>query len=467
MMVDTATRSPKGRKSVPAAKAIGTSGVVHYGSIIYHQEEYDRSWKGTERDRTIQSMLNDPLIGAILLGVEMLVRRVDWTVTAADDSPDAEAIAQFVRECLDDMDDHWPGNTLAKILTFLGWGWSVLEVTNKRRAGDSGDPPSRFDDGRIGWKRWALRPQITRYGWEFAGDDPTALVQQDPQSFRLLTIPLNKCLHFRYASRDNSPEGSTPLRQAFDAWYYKRQLQKIEAIGVERDLAGLPVMYIPGRDIEARSPVYSAAQTIVTGIRNDAQAGVVVSGDRDDHGNRLQEIELLSTGGQRAFDTDTIIKRYANEVVTVFLANVMRTGQDGVGSYALAETQGGLFQQAIGAHLDTIGQTITEDAILPLVRVNGFDDTLAPKLSHGDIESADLARLGAYLVNLAQAGVLVDTPELRAFVHEVAGLPVPSTEALEDIAEEEEERREVMADALSGGGDEDDDTDGDDDTEET
>jgi hypothetical protein len=133
-----------------------------------------------------------------------------------------------------------------------------------------------------------------------------------------------------------------------------------------------------------------------------------------------------------------VIKRYANEVVTAFLANVLRTGQDAVGSYALAETQGGLFQQAIGAHLDTIANVINEHAVLPLLRLNGIDDKLAPTLTHGDIESADLERLGTYFTSLASAGLLENTPELKVFLHEVAGLPVPTVEEIEAAAEEDE-----------------------------
>src|SRR6185436_13564349 len=106
------------------------------------------------------------------------------------------------------------------------------------------------------------------------------------------------------------------------------------------------------------------------------------------------------------------IKRYANEIVTVFLANVMRAGQDGVGTQALAETQSGLMQQAIGAHLDTIAQTINEDGVAPLCRLNGIAEDLIPTLAHGDIESADLAALGKWITDLATAGLLADTPEL-------------------------------------------------------
>lgn len=445
-MTDTVVIAQNGR--APSPKAVGVSGTVSYGGVLYHAD-YDKAWRGVERDKTIVSMLNDPLIGSVLFGIEMLVRRVEWSLQAADESDEAAAAAAFVDECLQDMTGYWPGDTLAQILTFLGWGWSCLEVTHKRRDGERGNPGSRFDDGRIGWQKWAIRPQATRYGWEFDGDEPSALIQADPGTFRHYTIPLDKCLLFRYASRDNSPEGTTPLRIAYDAWYYKRQIQKIEAIGIERDLAGLPVMYIPGTDIAGNTAVYQAAQTIVTGIRNDSQAGAVVAGDRDQSGNRKQELTLLSSGGSRAFDTDAVIKRYANEVVTAFLANVLRTGQDGVGSYALAETQGGLFQQAIGAHLDTVANTITEQAIVPLLRINGFSDALAPTLQHGDIESADLARLGTYLMNLASSGLLEPSPELTVFLHEVAGLPVPSVEELQAKADEDAELAAKQAEGLA------------------
>lgn len=440
----TTSTLPNGR--VPNAAPIGVSGVAEYGGIVYHHHEYLADWRGTQRDRTIQSMLNDPLVGSILLGIEMLVRRVDWTVQAADDSDAAIEQAEFVSEALADMEGHWPGDTLAQILTFLGWGWSCMEITYKRRDGIA----SRHDDGRIGWDAWSLRPQLTRYGWDFDGDRTTALVQEDPLTLRHYHIPLDKCLLFRYASRDNSPEGFTPLRVAYKAWYYKEQIQKIEAIGIERDLAGMPVMYIPGSSVANQDAVYHAAQRIVTGIRNDSQAGAVLPSERDDTGHLLQELTLLSTGGQRSFDTNIVVRRYANEIVTAFLANVLRTGQDGIGALALSETQAGLFQQAIGAHLDTIADTITEQAILSLVKLNGMDQALAPTLKHGDIESADLERLGAYLVQLASAGMLEDTPELRAFLHEVAGLPVP---APDDMDDEPDEPEDVPDDERDTGGD--------------
>jgi len=444
-MTDRTTTTANGRAVRANLSPVGVSGVVAYGGVLMHDDS-DRAWVGSQRDKTIRSMLNDPVLGAVLLGIEMLVRRVEWRVDPADDTPAAAEAAEFVSGCLDDMAGHWPGDTLAQVLTFLGWGWSCLEVVHKQRKGPTGKPPSRFDDGRIGWRKWSLRPQPTRYGWRFGDDgEPTGMIQQDPVTFKLIDIPLARCLTFRYGSRDNSPEGSTALRMAYDAWYNKRAIQRIEAIGIERELAGLPVMYIPGANIEAADAVYTAAQQIVTGLRQDSQSGAVVAGDRDDKGNRIQELTLLTTGGARAIDTDPVIRRYANEMVTVFLANVLRTGQDNVGAFALSETQSGLFQQAIGAHLDTVADTLTNQAVWPLWRLNGGQPETSPLIRHGDIESAGMAEMGQLLKDLADSGLLYPSPELTHFAHSNFGLPVPSVEDIEaEMAEREAKAQEMQ-----------------------
>lgn len=424
--------------------AVGSSGVVHYGGVIYHDDQ-DRAWKGTQRDKTIVAMTNDPQLGSTIYAIEMILRRVNWYVESADDSnAEAEFYKEFYQQALDDMDGMWPGDTLSDIITYLAWGYAVLEVTHKQRIGPwEVDPAkrSRYTDGLIGWRCWDLRPQTTREGWEFKDGEVVGFIQRQ-QTGPNITIPLDKCIHVRYQSGSGSPEGRTPFRHAYDAWYYKRNIQRIEGIGIERDLAGLPVMEIPSRDIEDNTATYTAAQTIVTGIRNDAMAGVVIASDTDENGKPLQKLSLLSSGGARQFDTDAIIRRYSNDVVNSFLAAVLRSGQDGIGTQALSTTMSDLFVQSLGAHLDIIQTAINEQAVMQLAKINGFNLDLIPTVRHGDIESADIARVGAYLAQLSQAGLLVDSPALRSFVHELAELPVPDEEQLQERMDAEAAAKE-------------------------
>lgn len=426
--------------------AVGSSGVVHYGGVIY-SDDMDRAWRGIQRDRTIVAMQNDPDIGAVLYAMEMATRRVDWYVEAADENNvTAVEYKEFIESCLDDMDGTWPGDTMADILTYFAWGYSLAEIVYKQRVGPYETDPkrrSRYTDGLIGWRCWDLRPQVTREGWAFENGEVVGFIQRQ-QNGPFITIPLNKCIHIKYQSGSGSPEGKTPFRHIYDAWYYKRNIQRIEGIGIERDLAGLPVMSVPGDDIEANSPTYIEAQNIVTGIRNDAMAGVVIASDRDESGNLLQELTLLSSGGARQFDTDAIIRRYKNDVVNGFLASVLRSGQDGIGTQALSTTMADLFTASLGAHLDIIETAINEQAVAELCKINGFDMELIPTVKHGDIESADIARVGAYLAQLSNAGLLVDTPALREFVHDLAGLPVPDEEVIQESMDAQDANRQAQ-----------------------
>ncbi|WP_155274431.1 hypothetical protein [Piscirickettsia salmonis] len=44
---------------------------------------------------------------------------------------------------------------------------------------------------------------------------------------------------FRTTSRKGNPEGRSILRNAYQPWYYKKNLESIESIGIERNLVGL------------------------------------------------------------------------------------------------------------------------------------------------------------------------------------------------------------------------------------
>ncbi|MCE2604181.1 hypothetical protein LH384_34385, partial [Pseudomonas aeruginosa] len=81
----------------------------------------------------------------------------------------------------------------------------------------------------------------------------------------------DRALHFVTKSRKNNPEGRSVLRGAYRAWYFKRRIQEIEGIGLERDLAGFPVLTAPERmdlwdtDDPEMVEALNRAESIVTG----------------------------------------------------------------------------------------------------------------------------------------------------------------------------------------------------------
>ena len=109
-----------------AFRPIGVTGLTHWGGRI--SEEYLTELQGDRWRRVMREMLSDPMIGGILFAIEMLIRQVDWQITAfSTDATDTDAAA-FVESCLHDMREPW-SLTLAEMLSFLPWETKQLRLS--------------------------------------------------------------------------------------------------------------------------------------------------------------------------------------------------------------------------------------------------------------------------------------------------------------------------------------------------
>ena len=384
----------------------------------------NRGKKGIETYREMAE--NDDTIGAILFAVEMLIRQASWNVEPGGDTPKDKEAAEFVEQCMHDMQDTWT-DTISEILSFLTYGWSFHEIVYKRRMGKTRDQKTRskYNDGLIGWRKLPIRAQETLYQWEYDDEDNLiAMTQLPPPNYGLITIPMDKAMLFRTKSRKGNPEGRSILRNAYRSWYFKRRIQEYEGIGLERDLAGLPVFTAPediaiwDEDDPDMVKLRTGMEAMVQKIRVDELAGIVKP-----HGF---EFELLNSGGSKQFDTNAIIQRYDTGMAMTVLADFIFLGHQQVGSFALSSDKTELFSMAIGAYLDIICETFNSQGIPQLIDVNGIHFagiTDYPKLAHGDIENADIQKLAAYIKDMTGVGILVPDDGLEDYVREAAGLP--------------------------------------------
>jgi hypothetical protein len=451
------------KKAIPDV-GLGTTGLIRYGGYV--GEEFLRELQGLRWRRVIRQMVdNDPIIGAFLFAIEMTVRQAKYEFNSFSDKAVHKADAGFVEECLSDMESTWP-DTLSEILSFLPWGWCVCEQVFKERKGDEPGtytpptgkprklPASQYNDGQIGWHKWSIRAQETLQEWVWDEDsgDVVAMIQNAPPRFQQVTIPLDKCLHFRTTSRKRNPEGRAIIRNAYTAWYFRRRIEQIEAIGIERDLAGYPVAKIPASDM-ADADKFAAWKNIVTNIRRDELEGAVIPSDRDEHGNPLWELLLMSTGGTRQFDTNKIILRYNDDITRSVLADFLMIGHESVGSFALSADKSDLFRNALKGYLDAIAAVINEKAIPDLFRLNGKPTHELPMLAFGDVRKIDLAVLGKYFSDLGAGGMMTfptQDGKLESALIEVAGVGVtPTPESFMELAAQDAADKKAQQDAMA------------------
>ena len=430
----------------PKAKfmAVGSSGLRQFGG--YLDEEPLADLKGTRGTAKYREMTTDAIVGAGLLVIKLLIRQSAWSVVPASQRPEDLEAADFLRSCRDDMDLTW-SQFIDEVLSMLEFGYSIHEKIYKQRNGMNGgaEGHSRFADGRIGWRTIELRSQDTIEKWEFdKSNRPIAAVQFDQTTYRWLTIPLDKCLLFRPHTHKNSPEGRSILRSAYDSWYNKTQIRRFEGIGIERDLAGLPRVRVPGEILAdgasaQQKAVLSAYKDMATQIRRNRQAAIVIPSDRDEQGNFLYDFDLISSGGARQFDTDKTIARYNKEIALSMLADVILVGHEAAGSYALASSKTNLMSVSLGAYMDAIQDVINRQAVPELFVLNPeFRIDALPTFQHSDVETPNLQELAQWISTLSLSGVDLSDGATQAWLRKVAGMPEVEFEPLAPSPEEPE-----------------------------
>ena len=410
---------------------LGVTGLNRQAGLV--DEEWLKQLEGTKGVKVYTEMRdNDPVIGSILYAIKTLVRQTRSAVHPSGKTDKHYELAKFVNQCLEDMSVCWP-DFLSEVLSMLPFGWSYFETLYKIRRGHNKDPRinSIYNDGKVGWRKFGIRSQDTLYKWEFSDEGETlGMWQMAPPHYQITYLPIEKCVHFRTESHKNNPEGRSILRNAYRSWFYCKRIQEIEAIGIERDLAGLPVMQVPlellaSNATSAQKAVVDDFRDMIQKIRRDEYEGVVIPSETDIDGNPSGfKLSLLSSGGRRPLDVNEIVKRYESRTALSVLGEFVLLGMDGTGSFALSSSKTTLFAQALGTYLQTIATTFNEQAIAPLMRLNGYTDPeYYPKLVFSDIETPDVRELGAALTGLAGAGLITPDDTLEGWIREFANLP--------------------------------------------
>jgi hypothetical protein len=442
---------------------VGITGLLQTSGFIY--EEFHPSLRGDKALQVYLEMVtNSPVVQGVLFAIDMLMRQVDWTVEAGGTSPADIEAADHVQGCLDDMSQSWQ-DTLTEILSMLAYGFSYHEIVYKRRQGGNPLEPglhSRYDDGKIGWRKLPIRAQVTRWRWEFDDSGGLKGMWQAPWGLgggitsgtmlkRPVYIPIQKALLFRPRAHKQNPEGQSLLRAAYRPWYMSKRIEEIEAIGVERDLAGLPVARIPAEHIIAKDQTFENWKQIARNVRRNEQEALVLPSDKDENNNFLYDFSLLTTGGRRQIEMEPIVERYERRIAMTMLADFLFIGQGGAGgrsggSYALVSNRSSLFALALNAILGQICSVMNRYAIPRLLAMNGMELETLPQLRHADVDVPDIQFLGDVLLKLSQAGMpLFPDVDVENQVRRYLGFG--------ELTDEEVEARRLQESPGTAGGD--------------
>ena len=388
-------------------REIGVTGIRHTNNLLL-DDEIQENLRFPHSIKTFNKMKSDPIISGSLTLIKQFMKKVKFDIApkgGVNATPEALRKAELVREALFQNMDRSFDQVVTDIITFVENGFSFHE------------PTYRIRKGMITWKDFPSRHASTIKGFKF--DDSgniTHVTQWRPAELsftstnvngKSIEIPYDRLLHFRSDSERNNPIGRSILKNAYLAWHYKRNLEEVEAIGVERDLHGIPFLEIPLEyivaDPEEDPDKYAQFLTFVKvleNMRRNEQAGLILPSDRDENGHKYFEASLLNTGGGRSHNTNEIIQRYDYRIAQSMLTDFLLMGSSSSGSFALSDNKINTFIQSLEANIEVIAEQFNRKAIPKLYELNGWSEDELCTLVYKPVSSATLSELGSFLNNV-------------------------------------------------------------------
>jgi hypothetical protein len=365
---------------------------------------------------------------------------------------------------MSDMEHSW--RTFMAITSRMvpQYGFAPFEIVYKRREGETDDvfTTSKHDDGRIGWQNLSIRAPATILHWVWDKTGPNesprlrGLRQITPPDYPTnLFIPIEKIQLLRAEPGEENPEGRSVLRACFKPFVTIKYLEDARNVIIEHAGTGIPCATLPAsvtdpyKKDENGDPILDdegnpiidpfALQTlesvkeVLKRLRLSEQPYVIQPSQFDEKGNKLYDISFLTNnGGAMIGDINTTIHEEGLKILmssmTEFLA--LGTNATGGGSFALSRDKTDNFTQAITAYLDAFQESINNQAVRRLFKLNpefaGLE--VLPRIVHTPIIPINIGDVSAVLSGFKAHGwdltKEANSEDIKNAVLDAVGLPM-------------------------------------------
>ncbi len=321
------------------------------------------------------------------------VARLAYHVQPADRSPAAQEAAELCREALAEVPDL--PQAVFDLLDAVPKGFAAQEI--------------QWETGRRQWRpaRLLYRPQR----WFKAAEDGETLMLADKHGGAEPINPLNFVIH-RVRARSGFCARSGLLRSCVRAFVvrhfaWKDWMAFAEVYGMPPRLGWLRED-VPWDSQEARE-LWQAVRAL------GMDAAAVVR-----EGNRIEMLDTRSGGEGAVFER--ILDRAAHELRLAVLGQLLTSGGEGGGSYALGEVHNQVRWDLIEADARALERTLTGQLLRPVVRLNLGPDHPVPAWRFEAERPRDLGELASTVKTLAEAGLAI--PAEWAYAR--FGIPKPA-----------------------------------------
>lgn len=409
------------RQNVKPFSEQGGPGYTITGGYINQPEKSPKLSLG-QRELTVADMMaNISIIAASTRYFVNLVSKSTWQVRPVYDlgddksSDEAKRAAELVERAMYDMAVSWT-RLIRRTAMYRFHGFAIQEWTAKRDK-----------DGTILYKSVDSRPQHTINRWDIdENGNVIGVAQTLPQTGQECYLPRGKIIYLVDDALTDYPDGMGVFRHLVEPSQRLKSYLRLEGIGFERDMRGIPIGRAPFRELQdavnAGKMSQADADAYTRGIQEFVKLqnkGVdsSITLDSTPYENKVGDgttftstmkwgLDLIRGVPPGFSDLNTAITRVNQDMARIIGTEHLMLGGD-KGSYALSEDKSrNLFLQ-VEATLSDIAETFETDFIEPLFNLNGIDHSLKPSLEPEALQFRDFAEIAGAVRDLATAGAVI------------------------------------------------------------
>lgn len=360
-----------------------------------------------------KEMADDTVIGAVLDAIKSPLLASEFSVLAAGESDADKDAAFFLEQNIHKMVDMEWFQHVEDIMEFLTYGFSVSEKVLEKRSDGRMWLATLIPIGQETLQDWG--EELDKYG------NVTEFRQNDPVSRKIISAPIDKLIHITYRSRKRNPQGRSMLRSLYRAWYFKKNLEVLEAIGAERDVGNTPVAELGETGISAAD--LTLLEDGLKAFRID-EAGYLIT-------PRGVKINAYG-GGNKVYNIREMIRDWQHLIRQRLFVDFIAQGAEEVGTQALAKEMTSFFSVVL-KHLQRLMISTWNRQLVPYIfRYNNFDIEELPKLDWKPPGAVNLIAMAQSMSTLVGAKMLTPSRELENYIRQLTGLPELIGDAVAD-----------------------------------
>jgi hypothetical protein len=387
--------------------------------------------------KVFKEMEDDIVIGALYESIKTPLLDARFTIQPASSSTKDVEAAQWLRETtiesttlswLDHVDDMLGG---------MSYGFALSEMVMDRTKRGTLDLIDLLPIGQETLQTWGEMDKFGR---------PKSFIQSttsDDGRPSTAEAPMDKLLHYTFRGRKRNPMGRSLNRALYRPWYFKKNLEVLEAMGVERDVGNIPKATL------SEGYMYDAddnkLKDALEGLRVDETAYLILPPG--------VSVEPFGSGS-KVYNVREIIRDYQHLIRQRFFMDFISLGSERVGTQALAKEVTGFFSLSLGSLQRQLLEVWSSQLIPWLFKWNMLywdGITGYPKMLWNKPGKINIQSLAQAVTTLIQARVIHWTKPLEDHLREIYEVPPISDDELKESIGFEATQLEILS-AINGGG---------------